>query len=142
GRGWVADHGAWLERLGSYGLPRHVLGILLPVEGSFSGWVVRNGRPRATIDPSKEPLIQPESRDFLGNAPVAAAPLLYRGRPLGVLFACAREQPFDEHELELLRALADQAAIAIENARLFEQVRTLSLTDPLTGLANRRQLER
>ncbi len=138
----LAEHGESLELRAAYGLPPHVLGILFPVEGSFTGWVVRNGRPRATIDPSKEPLIHPESRDFLGNAPVAAAPLLYRGRPLGVLFACARERPFDEHELELLRALADQAAIANENARLFEQVRTLSITDPLTGLANRRQLER
>src|SRR5690606_17719597 len=122
----LAEHGESLELRAAYGLPPHVLGILFPVEGSFTGWVVRHGRPRATIDPSREPLIQPESRDFLGNTPVAAAPLLYRGRPLGVLFACARERPFDEHELELLRALADQAAIAIENARLFEQVRTLS----------------
>jgi len=138
----LTEDGESLELRAAYGLPPHVLGILFPVEGSFTGWVVRNGRTRATVDPSKEPLIQPESRDFLGNAPVAAAPLLYRGRPLGVLFACSREHPFDEHELELLRALADQAAIAIENARLFEQVRTLSLTDPLTGLANRRQLER
>ncbi len=138
----LTEDGESLELRAAYGLPPHVLGILYPVEGSFTGWVVRHGRTRATIDPSQEPLIQPESRDFLGNTPVAAAPLLYRGRPLGALFACARERPFDENELELLRALADQAAIAIENARLFEQVRTLSLTDPLTGLANRRQLER
>src|SRR5690606_10583781 len=138
----LAEPGESLGLRAADGLPPHVPGTLFPVEGSCTGWLVRHGRPRATIAPSREPLIQPESRDFLGNTPVAAAPLLYRGRPLGVLFACARERPFDEHELELLRALADQAAIAIENARLFEQVRTLSLTDPLTGLANRRQLER
>jgi diguanylate cyclase (GGDEF)-like protein len=51
------------------------------------------------------------------------------------------EQPFDRAGLELLGALADQAAVAIENARLFQQVNVLSKTDPLTGLANRRQLE-
>ena len=39
-------------------------------------------------------------------------------------------------------ALAEQAAIAIQQARLFEQVTVMSVTDPLTGLANRRQLER
>jgi diguanylate cyclase (GGDEF)-like protein len=50
--------------------------------------------------------------------------------------------PFDEADLALLTALADQAAVAIENARLFQQVHQLSLTDPLTGLPNRRQLER
>jgi diguanylate cyclase (GGDEF)-like protein len=138
----LSEHGDTLELRAAYGLPPHVLGIVFPLEGSFTGWVVRHGRPRATVDPSKEPLIQPESRDFLGTSPVAAAPLLYRGRPLGALFACARDMPFDQSDLELLRALADQAAIAIENARLFEQVRALSLTDPLTGLANRRQLER
>ena len=138
----LSEHGDTLELRAAYGLPPHVLGMVFPLEGSFTGWVVRHGRPRATVDPSKEPLIQPESRDFLGTSPVAAAPLLYRGRPLGALFACARDMPFDQSDLELLRALADQAAIAIENARLFEQVRTLSLTDPLTGLANRRQLER
>jgi diguanylate cyclase (GGDEF)-like protein len=42
----------------------------------------------------------------------------------------------------LLRAFADQAAIALEDARLFEQVHALSVTDPLTGLANRRQFDR
>jgi len=94
------------------------------------------------MDPFSDPLIHPQSLEFLGHAPVAAAPLVYRGRPLGALFACFRDTPFDDADLELLGALADQAAIAIENARLFEQVRALSLTDPLTGLANRRQLER
>jgi diguanylate cyclase (GGDEF)-like protein len=42
----------------------------------------------------------------------------------------------------LLRAFANQAAVAIEDARLFDQVRALSVTDPLTGLANRRWFDR
>lgn len=39
---------------------------------------------------------------------------------------------------ELAQAFADEVAIAIENARLFEQVQRLAITDPLTGLYNRR----
>ena len=40
----------------------------------------------------------------------------------------------------LIRALVRQAGLALENARLFEQVQKLSVTDPLTGLHNRRYL--
>ncbi|MGK7313286.1 MAG: diguanylate cyclase [Candidatus Longimicrobiales bacterium M2_2A_002] len=138
----VTDEGSSLETRSAIGLPDHVVGLRFPVEGSFTGWVVRHGRPRATVDPSRDPYIQPQSLDFLGQLPVAAAPIRFQGETLGALYTCIREEPFDAEELELLNALAEQAGIAIQNARLFQQVTELSITDPLTGLANRRQLER
>jgi diguanylate cyclase (GGDEF)-like protein len=83
-----------------------------------------------------------ERADAFGHFPTAAAPLHYRDQRLGALFAIRFDRTFDTADLELLGALADQASLAIRNAQLFEQVRALSLTDPLTGLANRRQLAR
>ncbi len=131
-----------LETRSAVGLPDNVLGLRFPIEGSFTGWVVRHGKPRATSNPSADPYIQPQSLDFLGHWPVAAAPIRFQGETLGALYACIRDDPFEPEELELLNAMAEQAAIAIQNARLFERVTELSVTDPLTGLANRRQLER
>jgi diguanylate cyclase (GGDEF)-like protein len=133
--------GHTLEFRAAHGLPPEVIGMQFPVERSFTGWVIRNGRTRTTNDPADDPFIHPQSRSFLGNSPTAATPLRFRERLVGVL-SCIRDEQYDADDLELLGALADQAAIAIENARLFEQVHQLSLTDPLTGLANRRQLER
>lgn len=112
-----------------------------PLHGSFTGWVVQNGRSRATPDAHTDPYIHPTSRPYLGRSPVAAAPLRYRDQTFGAL-SCVGRYAFTVADLELLGALADQAAVAIENARLFEQVHQLSMTDPLTGLPNRRQLER
>jgi diguanylate cyclase (GGDEF)-like protein len=45
---------------------------------------------------------------------------------------------FDQDEIALSQAVASQAAIAIENAKLYELATELSITDELTGLANRR----
>ncbi|MFW5947250.1 MAG: diguanylate cyclase domain-containing protein, partial [Gemmatimonadota bacterium] len=137
----VTSDGGSLETRAAVGLPDSVVGLRFPIEGSFTGWVVRHGKPRATVDPARDPYIQPQSLDFLGHWPVAAAPIRFRGETLGALFACMRDDPFDAEELELLNAMAEQAAIAIENARLFERVSQMSVTDPLTGLANRRQLQ-
>src|SRR5690606_18263176 len=78
----------------------------------------------------------------IGAFPTAVAPLHYRDQRLGTIFALRFDRDFDDADLELLSALADQASLAIRNAQLFEEVRALSLTDPLTGLANRRQLTR
>lgn len=138
----LTEDGKALETRSAVGLPDEVLGLRFPLQGSFTGWVVRHEEPRASADPSRDPFIQPQSHSFLGRWPVAAAPIQFRGEMLGALFACIRSDPFDAEELELMGALAEQAAIAIQHARLFEQVTVMAITDPLTGLANRRQLER
>jgi len=69
-----------------------------------------------------------------------AVPLLVQDRAVGCLnlYLGERHEPSEEEE-RLLSTLASQAAIAIENARLFEETRQLAITDPLTGLANHRQ---
>ena len=51
------------------------------------------------------------------------APLLWEGRGLGAIFV-GRDHvgEFSEKDIALLKTFADQAVIAIENARLFEEV--------------------
>ena len=71
-----------------------------------------------------------------------AVPLIARGRVLGVieLVNGAGDPPFTEEDLTALTAIADYAAIAIENARNFRRVQELTITDEHTGLYNARHL--
>jgi diguanylate cyclase (GGDEF)-like protein len=48
---------------------------------------------------------------------------------------------FDDGDREILELLASNVAIAIENARLFDEIQQLAITDPLTKLYNRRKFE-
>ncbi|MBT8215358.1 MAG: diguanylate cyclase [Acidimicrobiia bacterium] len=79
-------------------------------------------------------------REATGAGAVMVAPLMYAGTAFGVLTAVNRmgEAEFGRNDLILLEAMANQAAIAIENARLFDEVQRLAVTDDLTGLHNRR----
>jgi diguanylate cyclase (GGDEF)-like protein len=69
-------------------------------------------------------------------------PLRSRLRTLGVIqmFNLAPEM-FSEHAISRLKVLSDFAAIAIENARAFERVQELTITDECTGLYNLRHFE-
>jgi diguanylate cyclase (GGDEF)-like protein/PAS domain S-box-containing protein len=66
-------------------------------------------------------------------------PLRVHGEPIGYLtMDSARVGAYGPQDAALVQAFADEVAIAIENARLFQQVQRLAITDPLTGLNNRR----
>jgi diguanylate cyclase (GGDEF)-like protein len=69
-----------------------------------------------------------------------AVPVIFGGIPLGVmvLLEPRGEREFSETEIELARALAEQAGAAIQNAHLFEALKEQAVSDGLTGLYNHR----
>jgi adenylate cyclase len=92
--------------------------------------IVRNvwesQRPLLTIDAqADERLRQHDSVVVQGIHSVMCAPLRVRGRAVGVVYVDSRTERalFDNTHLDLLAAFCNQAAIAIDNARLFEDLR-------------------
>lgn len=69
-------------------------------------------------------------------------PLMLGDRVIGTLDVESPEiDGFSEDDMKLLSALSAQIAVALYNSQLFEQTKTLSLTDPLSSLPNRRSFD-
>jgi diguanylate cyclase (GGDEF)-like protein len=70
-----------------------------------------------------------------------SVPIVHQGKLLGVLnFERPETAAFGPEDIDLLSAVADQAAMAVQNAKLHEETVALSITDALTGVPNRRHL--
>ncbi|MEA3339623.1 MAG: GAF domain-containing protein, partial [Chloroflexota bacterium] len=74
-------------------------------------------RPRMTAEAANA------VQEMIGARTIATIPLLVKGRLVGNMFAGSSEDEISETELDSLRTLANQAALAIENARLYQNLR-------------------
>ena len=73
----------------------------------------------------------------------AVVPLIYQGALVGFLLVRTDDpaRVWADNELMLLRTVADQLTVAVNQARLFAQMQQQALTDELTGCFNRRWFE-
>jgi signal transduction histidine kinase/CheY-like chemotaxis protein len=97
-----------------------------PGRGSVTGRALLERRTVHILDAQTDPEYELPKILKVGNHhSMIGTPLLREGTPIGV-FGLARfaVRPFTEKQIELLTTFADQAVIAIENARLFNEVQT------------------
>jgi two-component system NtrC family sensor kinase len=94
------------------------------IDDSLAGQVIRTGKP-VRLDKSTYGSALKVKTGFLVRA-ILQVPLTVGNTVIGVLAVDNQqlERPFSENDQYLLSALADYAAIAIDNARLYEQVKT------------------
>jgi len=100
-------------------------GLWVPVEGSPTGRAIMSGKPiyitRADIEQFGSDIARRILDEGLKSA--YCLPLISHGRPLGTLVvASLREENFPERDAELLRHIANQIAIAVENALAFRKM--------------------
>lgn len=99
--------------------------ITVPLEGSIAGWIAQHGEPRVINDVSTAPehYDQVDSEIAFKTRGLLGVPMRAQNKVIGVLEAINKidRGEFSTNDIETLTILASQAAIAIENARLFQQ---------------------
>ncbi len=131
-----------LEIVGGRGWedPQQVLGLRFPLDGSNPNTVVMQTlEPLLLRDTSFYPAFKNPPHDHIRSW--LGVPLIAHGRALGLLAIDShREDFFTLQHVQLVSAFASQVALALENAQRYEETQAQALTDPLTGLYNRRGL--
>jgi diguanylate cyclase (GGDEF)-like protein len=122
-------------------VPAAARGMRFHLGEGVTGEAAAKGQTIYVPDVSKDPRDLHYKARTRTTGSFLAVPLRSKGRILGVMSVNRRPiDAFSEREMRLAEAIAAQAALAIANARLFQQTLELSFTDSLTGVANRRQL--
>jgi diguanylate cyclase (GGDEF)-like protein len=109
-------------------------------EGSFEGLAVAVSAAEREVELEGAGLSQREfgddTTDHISVLAASLGPADPDGRAHGVLTVARRGRPFSDDDRELVRSLARQATLALENVELHLQVSRQAVTDELTGLAN------
>ena len=109
------------------GDPSGLLDIPVPVDDSIAGAVLISGEPYVLSDTSADPRHYDAVGEQVGlqTRSLLAVPLKIKERRIGVLEAINKEEgnTFGQEDIEVLTALAAQAAVSIESARLVEALR-------------------
>lgn len=104
---------------------KRVLGLRVPVAASIMGAVVAARKGEVVQDLAADPRTNLRVLEATGGRSGIYVPLMAAGRPIGCLAVVDAEdgRRFSETDLQLAEALAQQAAVVIENARLYQRAR-------------------
>jgi signal transduction histidine kinase len=98
----------------------------IPLDEGIAGWVVRHGQPVIANDARADARFshRVDVRTGFLTQSIAAVPLKIKGRIIGVLEVLNKYSGmgFNQEDIQLMTSIGAQAAIAIENARLYQEV--------------------
>jgi len=108
------------------GLDREIADtVSLPLGSSIAGYVAQSGEPLMVDDVEKDERFKRINKERYSSASLLCVPLKITNRVLGVINMANKRNgaSFTEHDLKLLTTFAAQAAVAIDDARQFENNR-------------------
>ncbi len=117
--------------------------VRLRIGEGIAGWVAKYGEALIVPDVSKDERFAPRIDEITNwkTRSILCVPLASKSRILGVIQLINVEMStFGADQFMLLQALADYAAIAVDNAHAVEKIQELTITDDCTGLYNARHL--
>jgi nitrogen-specific signal transduction histidine kinase len=124
--------GGVFYRAESYGFSPEFMDYVrgIPVEperGTAAGRALLEGKAVHIADVRADPEYNFEAQRLDSYRTTIGVPMLREGVPIGVLMLTRSEvRPFTDKQIELVSTFADQAAIAIENVRLFDEIQEKS----------------
>lgn len=94
----------------------------VPLEGSLAGWVVKN-RKQAVVEDAQSDPRHYNIQAIDTTQSIIAVPMIFDDRVIGVLESVTTKERyrFTHRDMDTLETLASIAAVAVQNARLFEQ---------------------
>lgn len=122
-----------------------VIDLRIPAGQGIAGWVVMSEQPISIADLQQDPRFAVDVAESTGYVPraILAVPVRTPSRILGVIEVLDRDaaRPDASHDMWLLSLFADQAALAIENSRVFAQLgsavfNALATADPASPIAD------
>lgn len=130
--------------VGDFPAAERLKSIRLQIGEGIAGRVAATGEPLVVPNVAASTDFSPRVDEAVGFATesIVCIPLKARDRVLGVIELVNTPQmiPPQELDMEILTTVADYAAIALDNARQYEEVQRLTITDDLSGLYNARHL--
>jgi signal transduction histidine kinase len=112
-------------------------GTMFPIEGSVSGEVIRTGKTVVLADVAGEERVGQPALRAGGIGPALFAPLPVRGTVLGTLLVAnaAGGRRFGAGDIQLTETFAEQAAVAVEHARLQHELDRLAVLEDRERIA-------